>query len=424
MPTFALVDCNNFYVSCERVFCPALANRPVVVLSNNDGCIVARSPEAKALGIGMGQPAFQCADVLRAHDVAVFSSNYALYGDMSARVMDTLAGFAPAMEMYSIDEAFLDLTGLADAAGLARRMRDTVRRWTGIPVSVGLGPTKTLSKIANRLAKKDPAHGGVLDLAGRDVEGLLEGVDVEDVWGIGRRRAAMLRGAGVRSALDFARLPREFVRRRMTVTGLHTLLELQGVSCLDMEQAPAPPRSVMSSRSFGRPVTEIGEMREAVAFHAARAAERLRARGCVAAGIQVFVQTSRFASGQAGHAASECAAFFAPTAGSPEIIRLGLRVVERIFRPGFRYTKAGVLLGGVEPAASQQASLLESPRDTARSRALMRVVDGVNARHGRDVLTFAATGVARPWRMRQDRRSPRYTTAWDEIPVVRAVRAG
>ncbi len=421
MSVLALVDCNSFYASCERVFRPDLAHRPVVVLSNNDGCIVARSPEAKALGIRMGQPAFQCAELLRRHQVAVFSSNYALYGDMSARVMDTLARFSPAMEVYSIDEAFLDLAGLPDPEAHARRMRETVRRHTGIPVSVGIGPTKTLAKIANRLAKTDPACGGVLDLCGRDdLERILGGVEVEEVWGIGRRHAAWLRGLGVRSALEFSRLPREVVRRRMTVVGLSTLLELQGVSCLDLDEAPAPPKSVVASRSFGRPVTQAGEMREAVAFHAARAAERLRGKGCVAGNILVFVQTNRFIAGEPQYAVSDTAAFAVPTADTAAVIRQGQSVLERIFKPGFRYKKTGVMLYGLEPAAARRGSLLESPRDAARSRALMQVVDGINARHGRDAVTFAATGIDRPWRMRQGSRSPRYTTVWDELPVVRA----
>jgi DNA polymerase V len=421
MPVYALVDCNSFYASCERVFRPELTDRPVVVLSNNDGCIVARSAEAKALGIPMGQPVFQCESLLRRHDVAVFSSNYALYGDMSARVMDTLAAFSPAMEVYSIDEAFLDLAGTPDAVALARRMRETVRRFTGIPVSVGIGPTKTLAKLANRLAKKDASLGGVMNLCGRaDMDDVLAGAAVEDVWGIGRRHAAWLRGCGAATALDFSRLPREMVRRKMTVTGLATLLELQGVSCLDLEMAPAPPKSVVASRSFGHPVTQVGEMREAVAFHAVRAAGRLRGRGCVAGNILVFVQTNRFIAGEPQYAVSDTAAFAAPTADTREIIRLGLAVLERIFKPQFRYKKAGVMLFGVEPAASRRGSLLEAPADAARSRALMQVVDAVNARHGRDAVTFAASGVARPWRMRQAHRSPRYTTVWDEIPVVRA----
>lgn len=421
MPVYALVDCNAFYVSCERVFDPSLAGRPVVVLSNNDGCIVARSPEAKALGIRMGQPAFQCAGLLRRHRVAVFSSNYALYGDMSARVMDTLVRFAPAMEVYSIDEAFLDLAGIADPEAQARRMRDAVMRCTGIPVSVGIGPTKTLAKAANRLAKKNPDAGGILNLCGRkDVEALLAGMAVEDVWGIGRRHAAWLRGLGVGTALAFSRLPREMVRRKMTVVGLRTLLELQGVSCLDMEAVPAPPRSVVASRSFGRPVTDPGEMREAVAFHAGRAAERLRGRGCVAGNVLVFVQTNRFVAGEPQYAVSDTAALPVPTADTREIIRLAQAVLGRIFRPEFRYKKTGVMLFGIEPAAARQGSLLEDPADSARSRALMRVMDGINARHGRDMAIFAASGVARPWGMRQEHRSPRYTTVWDELPLVRA----
>ncbi len=419
---FALVDCNNFYVSCERVFAPSLAGRPVVVLSNNDGCVVSRSAEAKALGIAMGQPLFQCQKIIRTHQVAVFSSNYALYGDMSARVMDTLAGFAPDMEVYSIDEAFLDLSGVRDPENHARRLRDTVRRWTGIPVSVGIGPTKTLAKVANRLAKTIPDHHGVLDLTDRaDLDRILAGVDVEDVWGIGRRHAAMLRGLGVRTALDFSRLPRGFVRRKMTVTGLLTLLELGGLSCLDLDRTPAPPRSVVASRSFGRPVTAIEDMREAVAFHAGRAAERLRARGCVAGNVLVFVQTNRFHQGAPQYAASECAALPVPTASTPDILRLGQRVLERLFRPGFAYKKTGIMLFGIEPAGARRLSLLESPGRSLRSERLMRIMDGINARWGRDTLAFAASGTARTWNMKQKRRSPRYTTSWDDIPLVKAV---
>jgi DNA polymerase V len=421
MPVYALVDCNAFYVSCERVFRPELADRPVVVLSNNDGCIVAGSAEAKALGIRMGQPAYQCAEIIRRRQVAVFSSNYALYGDMSARVMDTLARFSPAVEVYSIDEAFLDLAGLPDPPAQARRLRETVRRFTGIPVSVGIGPTKTLAKAANRLAKKNPAHGGVLDLRGReDAEALLAEMAVEDVWGVGRRHAAWLRGLGVATALEFSRLPRELVRRKMTVVGLRTLLELQGVSCLDLEEAPAPPKSVVASRSFGRPVTDVREMREAVAFHAGRAAGRLRGRGCVAGNVLVFVQTNRFVAGAPQYAVSDTAAFPVPTADTREIIRLAQAVLARIFKPGLRYKKAGVMLFGIEPAAARRGNLLESAADAARSRELMRVVDGINARHGRDAVTFAAAGIARPWRMNQGSRSPRYTTVWDELPLVRA----
>ena len=421
--TFALVDCNNFYASCERVFAPHLIGRPVVVLSNNDGCVIARSAEAKALGVPMGKPAFQCRELFARHDIAVFSSNYALYGDMSARVMATLSRFAPAMEIYSIDEAFLDLTGLpGGAVEQARRIRETVLRWTGIPVSVGLGPTKTLAKLANRAAKKRPDCGGVLDFAALpDPDALLESVPVEDVWGIGRRHAAMLAGHGVLHARAFRDLPREFVQKRMTVQGVHTLLELRGFSCIDLAKAPPAPKSLMSSRSFGRAVTTRDELAEALADYMTRVAAKLRGRGLVTSGVQVFVQAYPEADGRPPYAN---AAFAAPTAATDHtatLIALAGQALAGIFRPGGRYKKAGVILLGLESRAGRQRSLLEAPApEAARNSRLMTALDAVNAKWGRGVLAPAACGIAKPWAMRQERRSPRYTTVWNELPVARA----
>lgn len=420
--TFALIDCNNFYASCERVFDPSLAGRPIVVLSNNDGCIVARSAEAKALGIGMGVPLFTCRESIRRHEVAVFSSNYALYGDMSARVMATLSGFAPRMEVYSIDEAFLDCTGLpGDLTAHGRRLRETVRRWTGIPVSVGLGPTKTLAKLANRLAKTDPVFDGVLDLSGRpDREALLSRVAAGDVWGIGRRHAAKLEPYGVRTALDFSRLSREFVRKRLTVTGLHTLLELQGLSCLELASAPPPRKSIVSSRSFGAPVTSKSHLEEALCWHACRAAEKLRRQGGLAASLLVFIQTNTFIAGEPQYAASDTAILPAPTAHAPELARAAASLLERLFRPGYRYKKIGLMLFGIERAGAVQGTLCgPSVAETARRRNLMATLDAVNAKWGRETLRLAGSGLTRPWAMRQERRSPRYTTAWEELPPVR-----
>jgi DNA polymerase V len=422
-PVYALVDCNNFYASCERVFAPRLVGRPVVVLSNNDGCVIARSAEAKAVGIPMGRPAFQCRELFRRHGVAVFSSNYALYGDMSARVMATLARFSPAMEIYSIDEAFLDLAGLPGSAeGQARAIRETVPRWTGIPVSVGIGPTKTLAKLANRAAKKRPECGGVLDFAAcSDPDALLAATPVEDVWGIGRRHAAMLAGHGVTTALAFRELPRDFVQKRMTVQGLHTLLELRGQPCIALEKAPPPARSLMVSRSFGRPVTALNELAEAVAEYATRAAARLRARGLVAAGVETYLQTYADATGRPPYANAAFAAPQTATAHTGELIAAATKALETIFRPGFRYKKAGVILLGLEPAGCRQLSLLAAPPETsARSRRLMAALDAVNAKWGQGALAPAACGLAKPWAMRQARRSPRYTTVWDELPVARA----
>ncbi|WP_428568817.1 MAG: Y-family DNA polymerase [Solidesulfovibrio sp. DCME] len=419
--TFALVDCNNFYASCERVFAPHLAGKPVVVLSNNDGCVIARSAEAKAVGVPMGAPAFQCRELFRRHGVAVFSSNYALYGDMSARVMSVLSRLAPRLEVYSIDEAFLDLTGLPGGAeAQARRIREMVGRWTGIPVSIGIAPTKTLAKLANRAAKKDPRTGGVLDLAAHpDPDGLLEGLPAEEVWGIGRRHAAMLARHGIATARQFRDLPREFVQKRMTVRGVHTLLELRGFSCIDLEAAPPAPKTIMTSRSFGQAVTRREPLAEAVTDYVSRAAAKLRAKGLVAGGVQVFVQTYADATGRPPYAGMGVAAPTAPTAHTPTLIHLAQAALADLFRPGHRYKKAGVILTGLEREVGRQLSLLDAPGPQAgREKRLMAALDAVNAKWGRDTLYSAARSIDRPWAMRQARRSPRYTTAWAELPVV------
>ncbi|OLN31333.1 Error-prone, lesion bypass DNA polymerase V (UmuC) [Desulfovibrio sp. DV] len=418
----ALVDCNTFYASCEKVFVPSLRNRAVVVLSNNDGCVIARSAEAKAMGIPMGKPAFECHELFRRHDVAVFSSNYTLYGDLSARVMKTLARFTPNLEIYSIDEAFLDLTGMpGDVAGYSRHIRETVVRWTGIPVSIGLGPTKTLAKVANKLAKKDPALEGVLDFGTcPDPDALLERVNVEDVWGIGRRYAAMLERHGVTNARQFRDLPRDFVRKRMTVGGLHTLLELRGIPCIDLETIAPAKKSVAASRSFGKPVVHIEEMREALAVYVTRAAERMRAGRLVANGVTVWVQTNTFIAGEPQYANSAFGALPMATAHTAEILTVALQVLDRIFRKGYRYKKAGVMLSGLESFGCRQLSLLE-PATLANPKGerLMAVLDKTNARWGRDTLRFAACGIKQDWKMKQAMRSPHYTTSWLELPVVK-----
>lgn len=420
---FALVDCNSFYAACEKVFAPALAHRPVVVLSNNDGCVIARSAEAKAAGIPMGAPAFQCRSLFRQHAVAVFSSNYALYGDMSARVMQTLARFTPSLEVYSIDEAFLDLTGLpGERTAYCRRIRDTVRRWTGIPVSIGLGSTKTLAKAANRLSKLDPAFGGVLDFTtAPDPDALLEQLPVEAVWGIGRRHAARLVRRGIVNARQFRDQPRDWVKRTMTVTGLHTLLELRGTPCLDLDATAPAKHSVSASRSFGQAVTQIEAMREALAVYATRAAERLRRTRMVASGVTVWIEPSPDPLGASRSAQSGFAALPVATAGTSTLLKAALRIVERLFRPGWRYKKAGVLFSGLEPAGCRQGSLLApAPEAQARGERLSAVMDQTNARWGRDTLRLAACGFDQGWAMKQAARSPRATTCWAEIPEVRS----
>jgi DNA polymerase V len=420
------MDCNNFYASCERVFDPRLEGRPVVVLSNNDGCVIARSKEAKDLGIPMGAPEFKCRRAFSLHGVAVFSSNYALYGDMSARVMATAGAMAPSLEVYSIDEAFLDLTGLpGDPAEESRRILTAVKRATGIPVSIGVGPTKTLAKAANRLAKKDPSLGGVLNLPeGNAREDFLARVDIGDVWGVGPRYAARLKGRGVLTALDFIRLPREYVRKTMTVGGLHTWLELQGMPCIPLESAPRPKKTIVSSRSFGRPVASLVELREAVSQYASRAAAKLRAQRGLASAVSVWVQTSAFVEGEPLYFQAWNQALSPPTSHSPAVVRRALEALERVFRPGLRYKKAGVMLTGIEAEDSAQLFLPTGPdgqeEREERDGRLMGAVDRVNAKWGRETIFLAAGGVARPWGMRQALRSPRYTSAWAELPVARA----
>jgi DNA polymerase V len=419
MATFALVDCNCFYVSCERVFAPHLAGRPVVVLTNNDGCIIARSPEAKALGFAMAEPEFQARARLRRHNVAVFSSNYALYGDMSARVMSTLAAFTPRLEIYSIDEAFLDLAGVQEnIRDYAAHIRDSVRQYTGIPVCVGVGPTKTLAKAANKLSKKRADLGGVLDLSptsGRDT--FLASLDIGDVWGIGHCHAKRLKARGIMTAKDFMGLPREWVLKKMTVAGLHTWLELHGKSCIPMELAPAPKKTIISSRSFGRPITTFEDMEEAMTRHASRAAEKLREQEGQANAVLVFIQTNNFIEGEPQYWASQSQAMNPPTSHTPVIVRHSREVLERIFRTGFRYKKVGVMLSGIESERTAQLSLLPTPGE--RGKKLMDALDRVNAKWGRETLFVAAVGTKRTWSMKQNYRSPRYTTAWEELPMVR-----
>lgn len=425
----ALVDCNNFYASCEKVFNPALKRVPVVVLSNNDGCIIARSAEAKAMGVPMGAPYFKCRAMLERAGTRVFSSNYALYGDMSARVMRTLAEFTPELEVYSIDEAFLDLTRLPESpVDTGLRLRRTVLRHTGIPVSVGIGPTKTLAKIANRLAKKTPGSSGVWDVRDpAEAARALRATEVEDVWGIGRKHARRLRARGVVTAWDFSRLDRDWVKKHMTVVGLQILLELRGQPCHGLERGEANKKSIVSSRSFGSPVTRLDHLREALSCYVTRAAEKLRRQGSVASHVLVFLQTNKFHKGAPQYSNAEGQALEAGTCHTPELIGAALRTLERIFRPGYSYKKCGVMLSGIEPENGRQLSLLRLPPDhRPAERPLMSTLDRLNARWGRDTVYFASTGTKgqdgkeRPWAMRRELRSPRYTTAWTELPVVRA----
>jgi DNA polymerase V len=412
----AIVDCNNFYASCERVFQPELRGKPVVVLSNNDGCVIARSNEAKALGVEMGAPWHLSREKFAAHGIIVRSSNYTLYGDMSARVMQVLSRFTPDLEIYSIDEAFLNFDGFGDRLEAhARALRATVLQWTGIPVSVGIAPTKTLAKVANRLAKKDLSSGGVialLDDAAQDAA--LAQIKLTDLWGVAGRMAARLGLLGIMTPLDLKRADPRFLRERLSVVAERMALELRGVPCSAIEDETPDRKSIMASRSFGRPVTVRTEMEEAVATYTARAAEKLRRQRLATASLIVFIETNRFRPNDAQHNASKPLRLPVATSDTGVLIRAAQTALAAIWRPGFAYKKAGILLLDLHPAAQVQAGLFDAP-DSPRRTALMHTLDGLNRRYGRDTLTFAASGAHRPWKLRSDFHSPRYTTDWAEL---------
>lgn len=417
--TFALVDVNNFYASCERVFDPSLRGEPVVVLSNNDGCVIARSPEAKDLGVGMGQPYFQVEAFLEEHDVHVRSSNYALYGDMARRVQAVLEGFTPRVETYSIDEAFLGLSGHRhrDLTAYGREVRRRVRRYTGLPVSVGIGPTKTLTKVAMEVAKREGRAPVQNTEDWSDLDGVLAGLDVEEIWGIGPRRARTCRERGVRTALGFKRADSRWVRDELTVEGHRRQQELRGVACLELEDEPDPKRNVACSRSFDGRVTERSAMRQAVAFYASRAAEKLRTEGQVAGEVQVFLRTGRF-DDEPFVSDAAARSLPAPTDRTHVLAREAVRAVEAVYRQGPRYKKAGVLLGELTPAEHRQRGLTEADRD-GDGGDLMAVVDEINDTFGRESVRVAGSGLEREWAMRRDRLSKRYTTRLEEVPVAR-----
>jgi DNA polymerase V len=413
---FALVDCNNFYVSCERVFNPSLESKPVIVLSNNDGCVVARSNEAKKLGIAMGVPAFQIADKIKKYNIEVFSSNYTLYADMSGRVMQTLSDFTPDIEIYSIDEAFLGLSGIkTDLTEYARRIRRTVKKWTGIPASIGIAETKTLAKIANVMAKKDTDADGVFNLTDLpSLDGILASIPVEKVWGIGIKSAIKLKRAKIRTALDLRDANIGWIKQTFGVLGQRTVYELQGRCCYQLEQNPPTRKTVVVSRLFGEPLKSKEKLKEATASYAARAAERLREEQLAAEVMTVYVTTSRFIENR--YYNSHTIEFDVATSDTVELIRAAHRCIDELYRKDFEFKKSGVVLSGLVPQANIQKSLFDKS-DTEKSRRLMQAVDDINARV--DVpLRWAAEGIEQEWFTKFKRRSKRYTTRWDELPEV------
>jgi len=417
--TFGLIDANSFYCSCERAFDPRLRGAPVVVLSNNDGCAVARTPEAKARGIGMGEPWHLVRFRAGCADVEFLSSNYALYGDMSRRMYEVLAARVPAVEPYSIDEMFLDLDiPVPDLMAFCRRLRDAVRREAKLPTCIGIGPTKTIAKLANAVAKASPDMDGVRDLRSPEARAALyRELPVSEVWGIGARHAARLARLGVATIAEFVALDPRLARDALTATGARLRAELLGVSCLPLALAAPTRRGLAVTRCFGRLVTSWAELREAMAAHAARAGEKLRAHGLLAGAMTVFAHTHPH-NGDPWHGLQHTGRI-EPTSDTRALIAEAIRMLRPLWRPGFRWFKCGVMLADLVPA-SLQSRMLFATRDPARSARVMAALDAVNARHGRDTLRLAATGIERSWRTRHHRLSPRYTTHAGEMLVARA----
>lgn len=424
-PVFALVDVNNFYVSCERVFQPKLERVPMVVLSNNDGCAVARSNEVKALGVKMGVPWFKIKDLAREHGILAYSSNYALYGQMSDRVVSILRDFSPDMEVYSIDESFLrvervfHLYGGAQAMG--HQMRNRIRQWTGLPVCAGFGKTKTLAKFANHLAKKNAVFDGVCNLESlteAEVEEWMAKYDVGEVWGVGRRIAPRLAALGIHTVLDLRHAPSKRIREHFGVVLERKCDELKGVSCLDLEDIPQPKQQIMVSRSFGASLVSYDDLAEAVSTHVATAAQKLRMQGSEAGAIYVFVMTNRFRPEQPQNNNGRMMPLAEPVDDTIALTKVALAGLKSIYKPGYDYKKAGILLTGLSNKSNRQEVLFGESTSSARSRQLMTSLDAINKKFGKGKLRTGAAGFQQRWAMRAENRSPRYTTKWGELPVV------
>ena len=425
LPQFALVDVNNFYVSCERVFQPRLEGVPVVVLSNNDGCAVARSNEVKALGVKMGTPWFQMQELARQHGILAFSSNYTLYGDMSNRVSRILRDFCPDLEVYSIDESFLRIEAMAQlyggAAAMGQQMRARIRQWTGLPVCVGIGPSKTLAKFANHLAKKHAAFDGVCDLHALSRPqrlGWMQRVDVGEVWGVGSRIRKRLSTMGIDTVLDLRNASPKELRSHFGVVMERTCNELRGISCLELEDMAPCKQQIMCSRSFGKAVETLDELRESVTTYLDTAAEKLRWQHSVAGAVYVFVMTNRFKAEEPQYNAGMTVPLAEPTDDTRVLTNAALKGLEAIFRAGYRYKKAGVLLTLLSDRDARQGTLFDDPTAREKSARLMAAMDAINQTFGRGTVRCGSSGITQGRAMRAGNRSPHYTTRWEELPVV------
>jgi DNA polymerase V len=414
---FALVDCNSFYCSCERVFRPDLLKKPVVVLSNNDGCIVARTDEVKALNIPAWEPYFKVKAQIKRHGVHVFSSNYTLYGDMSGRVMSTLSQFAPEMEVYSIDEAFLSFTGMShlNLTDYSKQIRKTVLQNTGIPTCIGIGPTKVLAKVANRVAKKDKIKtDGVFNLSNEDLrKEVLQKFPVEDIWGIGRQSAKKLQAHNIKTAWQLAQADPSYIQKILTVVGARIGKELNGISCLDLQTDVEDKKQIVSSRSFGKQVTSLVEIQESIANHVTTAAEKLRKQNLKCKNLTVFIQTNPFKNGPQYYN-SATMDFLSATSVTPNLIKHAFFLLQKIYKENFEYKKCGVIFNDLHKSEKMQMDLF-GRYDTKANETFMQTIDAINTFHGKGTVKFAACGIDQFWKMLSQMKSPCYTTRWNEL---------
>ena len=421
--SIALIDVNNFYVSCERVFNPKLVGKPVVVLSNNDGCAVARSNEVKALGVGMGAPWFKFKDLAKQHGIIALSSNYALYADMSNRVMSILRQYSPDQEVYSIDESFLDLTGFQsrDLIKYGQHMRKRIFKWTGLPVCVGIGSTKTLSKLANHCAKKRPVFNSVCNfntMSPKELDDLLGQVDVGEIWGVGRKLAPKLQSLGFHTVLDLKLANPERLRQQFSVVMEKTIRELNGTVCIELEEISPPKKQIISSRSFGFPVRDYNSLAESITLYMSRAAEKLRRQQSFAGSVYVYIRTSPFKPDDPFYSNGMTIPLSSPTDDTRQLVNVVLWGLKQIYKPNYNYAKAGVMLSEIVTIKGVQTDLFSQSQASPKSSALMTAMDGINRKMGKESIKLASEGFTKPWKMKQENKSPSYTTLWEDIPSI------
>jgi len=416
---FALVDCNNFYASCERIFAPAMEGKPVIVLSNNDGCVIARSEEAKLLGIKMGEPVFRIPGIIKKNNVHVFSTNYALYGDMSQRIMNTLAELVPETEIYSIDEAFLDLSGIPtnELLKFGSKIIDRVKQWTGIPVSIGIAPTKTLAKIASHMAKTDAVNQSVLFLSdNQKADKYLKYIPVGEIWGVGEKYTQFFHRSKILTAFDLKQADENRIKEHLGVMGQRLVLELRGTVCYPMDKNPETKKEICTSRSFGQPLTTYEELEQATMTYVNKVAQKLRKQKSLANSLLIFIMTNKFATGPQ-YVNYKIIHLPVPTNQTAELIHYAVIALKKLFKKGYAYKKSGVIVSDVVPAKGVQSNLWDEV-NREKNKKLLEVIDQINSKAGIDQVKFAVQGAEKTGQMRQYNLSPHYTTKWSDILIV------